>query len=51
MKRLSFKQAIDLAYQKYGNSLGMLGRVKNKTGLFFSYGLNKTISKQELLNN
>jgi len=54
MKKFTFGQAMILASEKYGRELGMFSRLLTKTknvvpGKYFSYGLNKIITKEELL--
>jgi hypothetical protein len=56
MKRLSFNQAHKLAISKFGKDLGMFGRLLTNggnviSGKYVSYGLNRIITKKELLNN
>lgn len=53
-KNLTFDRAYQLAYAKYGSELGMFGRLITKhgnpaRGKYISYGLNKIITKAELL--
>ena len=54
MKKLTFALASQLAFKKFGNELGMFGYLCTKSGnviygKFISYGLNKVITKKELL--
>jgi len=54
MERLSYERAYWLAFKKYGAELGMFGRLLTKggraiKGKYISYGLNKIITKEELL--
>jgi hypothetical protein len=54
MERLTYERAYWLAFKKYGAELGMFGRLLTKSkrtiqGKYFSYGLNKIITKEELL--
>lgn len=52
--RLTFDKAFALARRKYGDRLGMFGYLRTKSGKpiygkYFSFGLNKIITKEELL--
>lgn len=54
-KRLTFDEAHELALYKYGDCLGTFARLLTKSGKvvsgkYISYGLNKIITKEELLN-
>jgi hypothetical protein len=53
-KRVTFNRAYELAYAKYGSEMGMFGRLLNKNGnpvrgKFISYGLNRILTKEELI--
>jgi hypothetical protein len=53
--RLSFEEAHRLALKKYGQGIGMFGRLLTNggnavAGKFISYGLNKIITRDELLS-
>jgi len=55
MKRLSFEEAYQLLYKKYGSKVGMFSRLRTKTGnpvrgKYYSYGLDKVFTKEQLLN-
>lgn len=55
-ERLTFEKAHKLAYKIYGTRLGIFTRLLTKngnavSGKYISYGLNKIITKEELINN
>ena len=54
MDRLTYERAYWIAFEKYGDSLGMFGRLLTNggnrvPGKYISHSLNKIITKEELL--